>query len=62
MTGDIRTSGGQERDALTGAGYDVDGFAERHGITTAKARELIQRFGHDRAKLEAEAAKLKTDR
>jgi len=40
-------------------GYEVDYFASKHGITANQAKDLIERIGNDRAKLDAAAAKLK---
>jgi hypothetical protein len=39
--------------------YEVQHLAERTGISTDEARELIERFGNDRETLEREAAKLR---
>lgn len=39
--------------------YDVQHLAERHGISTDEARELIERFGTDREILDREAEKLR---
>jgi hypothetical protein len=39
--------------------YEVQYLAERTGISTRVARELIKRFGNDRRVLEKEALKLK---
>jgi hypothetical protein len=39
--------------------YEVQHFAERAGISTDEARELIERFGNDRETLEREANKLR---
>ena len=35
--------------------YEVSYLAHQHGISTAKARELIEQFGNDRNKLNAAA-------
>ena len=45
-----RVAGGQP--------HEVQYLAERHGITAEQARELIERFGNDRATLDLEAQKL----
>jgi hypothetical protein len=42
--------------------YEVSYFAKRHGITIEQAKMLIQKFGNDRAKLDAAAAELKGGR
>ena len=39
--------------------YDIQHLAERHGISTDEARELIERFGNDRDTLDREADKLR---
>jgi hypothetical protein len=35
--------------------YEVEYLARKHGLTTDEARELIERFGNDRATLDREA-------
>ena len=42
-----------------GERYEVQHLAERHGISTDEARELIERFGNDRDVLDREAEKLR---
>lgn len=42
-----------------GERYEVQHLAERTGISTNEARELIERFGNDRDMLEREAMKLR---
>jgi len=42
-----------------GQGYEVNYFARKHRITAEQARNLIERIGNDREKLNAAAAKLK---
>lgn len=39
--------------------HEVDYFASAHGLSRDQVRELIDRFGNDRATLEREARKLK---
>lgn len=39
--------------------YEVDHFARKHGISPDEAKELISRFGNDRATLDREAEKMK---
>ena len=51
--------GAEDREVGGSEGYEVSYFAEKHGITIAQARALIQRVGNDRAKLDA-AEKLAT--
>ena len=43
----------------SGEGYEVNYFAKKHGISAAQAREMIQKIGNDRTKLNAAAEKLK---
>ena len=38
--------------------YEVDYFARKHAISTDEAKDLISRFGNDRATLDREAAKI----
>jgi hypothetical protein len=42
-----------------GERYEVQHLAERTGISTDEARELIEKFGNDRETLEREARKLR---
>ena len=42
-----------------GERYEVQHLAERTGISTNEARELIETFGNDRETLEREALKLR---
>ena len=42
-----------------GERYEVQHLAERHGLSTDEARELIERFGSDRETLDREAEKLR---
>ena len=41
-----------------GERYEVADFAARHGISADEARELIDRYGNDRATLDRQAAKI----
>jgi len=43
-------------------GYEVSYFATKHNITMERARDLIERVGNNRAKLNAAAAKVKKGR
>ena len=40
-------------------GYEIGYFAQKHRIPRAKARELIERIGNNREKLNAAAEKLR---
>ena len=51
--GDRRTVAGDE-------GYEVQYFAEKHGITPDQARDLIEKHGNKRETLDREAEKLKS--
>lgn len=42
-----------------GERYEVQHLAERTGISTDEARQLIEQFGNDRETLEREAMKLR---
>ena len=59
MADDTNIRGGRDRSEVSASeGYEVDYFARKHGISADQARELIRRFGNDRATLDAEAAKM----
>ncbi len=47
------------RRVSAGEGYEVNYFANKHGITRDQARKLIEKVGNNRDKLNAAAAKLK---
>lgn len=47
------------RGVAAGERYEVQHLAERHGLSTDEARELIERFGNDRETLDREAEKLR---
>lgn len=52
--------GKQDRARVAGGeGYEVKYFASKHRITAQQARDLIDRVGNDREKLNAAAGKLK---
>lgn len=42
--------------------YEVQHFADQHGLTPALVRELIARFGNDRATLEKAVEKIRRER
>lgn len=59
MADDKSQRGGADRRTVAGAeDYEVDYFAEKHGLTREQAKDLIKRVGNDREKLDAEAEKL----
>lgn len=52
--------GEPDRSRVSGSeGYEVQYFAEKHGISMDQARELIERHGNDRAALDAAAERLR---
>jgi hypothetical protein len=59
---DDKTEVGQpDRSRVAGGErYEVQHLAERTGISSDQARDLIQRFGNDRETLEREAKKLRS--
>lgn len=60
MADDKSKKGAADRQQVAaGEGYEVDYFASKHGITLNQAKDLIERIGNDRAKLDAAAARLK---
>ena len=60
MADDTNNRGGQDRSRVAAEqGYELSYFASKHGITQDEARQLIDRVGNDRAKLDAAAAELK---
>ncbi|MEG8223273.1 DUF3606 domain-containing protein [Sphingomonas sp. HH69] len=59
MADDKSKRGGADRRTVAGGeGYEVDYFAEKHGLTREQAQDLITRVGNDREKLDAEAEKI----
>lgn len=46
------------RTVAGGEDYEVVHFARKHGLTVEQAQNLIDRFGNNRATLDAEAEKL----
>lgn len=60
MSDDKTNRGGADRARVAGGeGYEVDYFAQKHGITADEAKGLIDRIGNDREKLDAAAERLK---
>ena len=60
MSDDKTQRGEPDRRRVAGdEDYEVAYFAEQHGITPDRARELIARHGSDRAKLDEAAAHLR---
>ena len=59
MSDDKTDVGGRDRSRVAaGQDYELDHFAQRHGISREQARALIERIGNDREKLDAAAAEL----
>jgi hypothetical protein len=60
MSDDKTNRGAADRVRVAGGeGYEVDYFAQKHGISAEQARDLIGRIGNDREKLDEAAAQLK---
>lgn len=59
MSDDKNNRGEPDRGRVAGdEPYEVEYFARKHGLSADQARELIGRFGNDRATLDREAGKL----
>ncbi|WP_285019727.1 DUF3606 domain-containing protein [Novosphingobium sp. fls2-241-R2A-195] len=59
MADDKSQRGEPDRSRVAGdEEYEVDYFAQKHGLTRDQAQELINRHGNNREKLDAEAAKI----
>jgi hypothetical protein len=59
MADDKSNVGMQDRQRVAGGEeYEVDYFAKKHGLSADQVRDLIGRFGNDRATLEREAEKM----
>jgi hypothetical protein len=60
MADDRTNVGNQDRSRVAGEeGYEVEYFAQKHGITPDQARDLIRQHGNNRETLDREAQKLK---
>jgi hypothetical protein len=60
MADDLGNVGERDRNRVAaGEDYEVEDFAQKHGLTMEQARELIARVGNDRARLDAAAAAMK---
>lgn len=56
MADDKSQRGEPDRSRVAGdEEYEVDYFAQKHGLTRDQAQELINRHGNNREKLDAEA-------
>lgn len=59
MADDKTKIGAADRRQVAGdEGYEVDYFAQKHGISAVQARALIEKHGNDRATLDAAAEQL----
>ena len=60
MADDRTNVGNRDRSRVaSGEGYEVEYFAQKHGITADEARNLIRQHGNNRKTLDREAEKLK---
>ena len=60
MADDLGNVGERDRNRVAaGEDYEVEDFAQKHGLTMEQARELIARVGNDRARLDAAAVAMK---
>ena len=63
MADDKSKTDERDRSRVSGSEtYEVEYFAEKHGLTAQQARDLIADVGNDREKLDAAAGKLKGER
>ncbi|RYG88960.1 MAG: DUF3606 domain-containing protein [Alphaproteobacteria bacterium] len=63
MADDKSKRGGADRSRVAaGEGYEVNYFAKKHGLSAQQARDLIEKVGNDREKLNAAAGKVKGNR
>jgi hypothetical protein len=59
MSDDKTNRGAADRARVAGGeSYEVDYFAQKHGISRDQAQSLIDRHGNDREKLDEAAQKL----
>lgn len=60
MSDDKTKTDGRDRSKVAGEEpYEVSYFAQKHGISAEKARELIDKHGNDRATLDEAAQRAK---
>ena len=60
MSDDLGNVGQRDRDQVSGSeGYEVEYFAQKHGISAEQARDLIARIGNNRGELDRAAEQLK---
>ena len=61
MSDDKTNRGEPDRSRVAGEEpYELEYFANKHGITTDQARDLIKKHGNDRAALDEAAARLRS--
>jgi hypothetical protein len=61
MADDKSNVGEPDRSRVSGSEpYEVSYFAQKHGISSEQARDLIDRHGNDRETLDREAQKLRS--
>lgn len=60
MADDTSNRGGQDRSRVAGGQeHEVRYFAEKHGISTEQAEQLIAQHGNDREELDRAAQQMK---
>jgi hypothetical protein len=63
MSDDKKKRGGQDRGRVAAEEpYEVNYFAKKHGLSAQQAREIIEKHGPNRNKLNAAAARVKGKR
>jgi len=61
MADDKTKQDGRDRSRVSAdESYELDYFAEKHGLSRQEARELIERHGNSREALDAAASRLKS--
>ncbi|MFS0737570.1 DUF3606 domain-containing protein [Sphingomonas sp. 1P06PA] len=59
MSDDKSNVGARDRATVSGSeDYEVNNFAQKHGISAEQARQLIAEHGNNRAQLDESAASL----
>jgi hypothetical protein len=59
MADDKSKTDGRDRSRVSGSEqYEVEYFAEKHGLSAEQARDLIADIGNDREKLDEAAGKI----
>jgi hypothetical protein len=63
MADDKSKTDGRDRSRVSGSEpYEVEYFAQKHGLSAQQARDLIAEVGNDREKLDAAAGKVNGQR